>query len=166
MSVKLEKFIRLISSAANGLGTAGIFFMMAMVTVDVIMRYIFNSPINGAMEISEILLVLVVFLGLAAVQSKDEHVTVTLFISRFKNQARLILSIVMTSLALGFFILMIWQSTENAVSAWKAGSEFQDLEITTVPARLLVPVGVSLLCLELLVKIVLDINKLGKKGET
>ena len=164
--MNFEKLIRRVSSVANGLGTASIFFMMAMVTVDVIMRYIFNSPINGAMEISEILMVLVVFLGLAAVQSKEEHVSVTLFISRFNNKTRLIISIVMTNLALGVFILMIWQSTENAVSAWKAGSEFQDLEITTVPTRLLVPIGVSLLCLELLVKIVLDIKKLGNKGET
>jgi len=164
--LRLGKSIRPVSSAVNIVGIAGVFFMMAMVTVDVIMRYMFHSPINGAMEISEMLLVLVVFLGLAAVQSEEGHVRVTLVVLRFNNRTQLILGIVMTLLALCFFALMVWRSSDTAISAWQAGSEFQDLEITTFPIRLVVPLGVCFLCLELLLKLVLDINKLVKGGGT
>ncbi|MEM5472463.1 TRAP transporter small permease subunit [Hoeflea sp. AS60] len=56
--------------------------MMAMTIVDVIGRYVFNSPLSGAGELTEILLVSVIFMGLPAVTLEKGHVTVDLFTAR------------------------------------------------------------------------------------
>ena len=48
---------------------------MALTTVDVIGRYIFNWPLRGAFEITELLLLTLIFAGLPLVSRADEHVT-------------------------------------------------------------------------------------------
>lgn len=52
-----------------------LFILMAITTVDVIGRYIFNSPLRGAFEITELLLLTLIFAGLPLVSRADEHVT-------------------------------------------------------------------------------------------
>lgn len=56
--------------------------MMALTIVDVIGRYIFNSPLSGAGELTELILVSVIFMGLPAVTLEKEHTTVDLFTAR------------------------------------------------------------------------------------
>jgi len=64
------------------LGGIMLLVMMAMTIVDVIGRYVFNSPLGGAGELTELLLVSVIFMGLPAVTMQKEHVTVDLFTAR------------------------------------------------------------------------------------
>ena len=46
-----------------------------MTTADVIGRYIFNWPLRGAFEITELLLLTLIFAGLPLASRADEHVT-------------------------------------------------------------------------------------------
>lgn len=62
---------RLLGAAAAVL----LFGLMAVTTVDVIGRYIFNWPLRGGFEITELLLLTLVFAGLPLVSRADEHVT-------------------------------------------------------------------------------------------
>jgi len=59
--------------------------MMALTIVDVIGRYIFNSPLAGAGELTELILVSVIFMGLPAVTLEKEHTTVDLFTARMPD---------------------------------------------------------------------------------
>ncbi|MDQ2093126.1 TRAP transporter small permease [Rhodobacteraceae bacterium 10Alg 79] len=52
--------------------------MMGLTVCDVIGRYLFNSPIKGASELTELLLCAVIFVGLGAVSLAEDHVTVDL----------------------------------------------------------------------------------------
>ena len=62
--------------AALGLAASVILFVMMMVTfVDVIGRYVFNRPLNGAFEVTELMLLVLIFAGLPLVSHADEHVT-------------------------------------------------------------------------------------------
>lgn len=62
---------RLLGAAAALL----LFCLMAVTTVDVIGRYIFNFPLRGGFEITELLLLTLIFAGLPLVSRADEHVT-------------------------------------------------------------------------------------------
>ena len=59
--------------------------LMSMTVVDVIGRYVFNAPLRGAAELTEMLLASVIFLGLPAVALADEHVTVDLVTDRLPD---------------------------------------------------------------------------------
>lgn len=52
-----------------------LFCLMSVTTVDVIGRYVFNWPLRGGFEITELLLLTLIFAGLPLVSRADEHVT-------------------------------------------------------------------------------------------
>jgi TRAP-type C4-dicarboxylate transport system permease small subunit len=62
---------RLLGAAAAVL----LFGLMTLTTADVIGRYVFNWPLRGAFEITELLLLTLVFAGLPLASRADEHVT-------------------------------------------------------------------------------------------
>ena len=64
LSNTLAKGVRLTNSAVKYVCASLLFFMMALGTVDVIGRYLFNNPILGTLEVFEILLPAIVLLGL------------------------------------------------------------------------------------------------------
>ena len=67
---------------ALALAAGGAMLVMVVLTcVDVIGRYGFHNSVFGASEMIELLMVAVVFGGLAFVTASDEHITVTLFLS-------------------------------------------------------------------------------------
>jgi TRAP-type C4-dicarboxylate transport system permease small subunit len=47
--------------------------MMGLTFVDVIARYVFNRPLAGAFEVTELLLLVLIFAGLPLVTHADEH---------------------------------------------------------------------------------------------
>jgi TRAP-type C4-dicarboxylate transport system permease small subunit len=52
-----------------------LFVLMAVTTVDVIGRYLLNWPLRGGFELTELLLLTLIFAGLPLVSRADEHVT-------------------------------------------------------------------------------------------
>ena len=52
-----------------------LFGLMLLTTADVIGRYVFNWPLRGAFEITELLLLALIFAGLPLASRSDEHVT-------------------------------------------------------------------------------------------
>jgi TRAP-type C4-dicarboxylate transport system permease small subunit len=62
--------------ALLGLASAVILFAMMLLTfADVVARYLFNFPLRGAFEITELMLLVLIFAGLPLVSHADEHVT-------------------------------------------------------------------------------------------
>lgn len=67
----------------GGIGAVFLVAMMGLTVCDVVGRYLFNAPIKGAGELTEILLCAVIFLGLGAVSLAEGHVTVDLLTDKF-----------------------------------------------------------------------------------
>jgi TRAP-type C4-dicarboxylate transport system permease small subunit len=68
--------------------SATLFSMMWITFVDVIGRYVFNHPLQGAYEITELLLAVLVFGGLPLVTERSEHVATPLFDNFLHGLAR------------------------------------------------------------------------------
>jgi TRAP-type C4-dicarboxylate transport system permease small subunit len=62
----------------EGVAGATLFGMMLLTTADVGGRYFFNSPILGAVELTQLMLAALVFLSLPVVCWRQEHVSVDL----------------------------------------------------------------------------------------
>ena len=59
-----------------------LFCMMTLTFVDVVLRYIFNAPLKGSFEITELMLVVLIFAALPLVSRREEHVVMD-FLDRF-----------------------------------------------------------------------------------
>jgi TRAP-type C4-dicarboxylate transport system permease small subunit len=77
--------------------------------VDVIGRYAFAQPLNGASEITELLVMAIVFAGLPAICLDDAHITVDLFTSALKGRAAAIQVFVARLFVSGVLGLVAWQ---------------------------------------------------------
>ena len=62
------------ADALLGLAASAILLAMMLLTVvDVVARYVFSRPVRGAFEITELMLVVLIFAGLPLVSFSDEH---------------------------------------------------------------------------------------------
>ena len=65
---------------ALGVTSAVVLFLMMMITaVDVIGRYVFNKPLAGGFEITEMLLAALIYCGLPLVSQRREHIVIDTF---------------------------------------------------------------------------------------
>src|ERR1043165_9608954 len=83
--------------------------MMCLTFADVVARYLFNRPIRGAFELTELGLLVLIFAGLPLVSHADEHVTMD-FIDRILpgRLARLWVQ-VMHAVCAAIMFFLAWQ---------------------------------------------------------
>lgn len=146
-----------------------ILVMMLLTTADVAFRFFLNSPIPGAYELSEFLLVGVVFLAISYVQACRAHIMVDLFTDRLPRWATLGLDILSALLALVVFAVLTWQAGFQAWRAWVIDDYTMGLIAYPIwPARAALALGVAVYCLRLILDIandgVLLVRSLGEGG--
>lgn len=90
--------------------------MVSLTVADVIGRYAFNRPINGAFELTEIMLATVIFLALPLTTARGEHIQVELLTTtrmpRF-NQLLDLLPTVATGIILAVISWRVWIHAEK-----------------------------------------------------
>jgi TRAP-type C4-dicarboxylate transport system permease small subunit len=72
----------------GGVAAALLFVMMSVTFVDVTGRYVFNSPLPGGYELTQLLMLSLVFAGLPTVTRRGDHITVGLFDNAFRGWVR------------------------------------------------------------------------------
>lgn len=77
-----------------GVTSAVVLFLMMMVTaVDVAGRYLFNKPLNGGFEITEMMLAALIYCGLPLVSHRREHIVVDTFDPLMSTRVRRVLDV-------------------------------------------------------------------------
>ncbi|MGZ5158802.1 MAG: TRAP transporter small permease [Caldimonas sp.] len=77
-----------------GVTSAGVLFLMMFITaVDVAGRYLFNKPLPGGFELTELLLAALIYCGLPLVSARREHIVIDTFDAWFSARLRRALDI-------------------------------------------------------------------------
>jgi TRAP-type transport system small permease protein len=96
--------------------SAILFAMMTLTFVDVVARYVFNRPVQGAFEVTELMLVVLIFAGLPLVSYADEHVTMD-FVDRLLRpgaRARLKRGVhVVTAAIMALLAWLVWLKADR-----------------------------------------------------
>ncbi len=82
---KINGGMRKVSFGVCYVSMAITFILMCMTIIDVVMRYFFHSGFKGNIELTEIGIALIVFLGLSFTQYVGGHVHVDIFVNMIKN---------------------------------------------------------------------------------
>jgi TRAP-type C4-dicarboxylate transport system permease small subunit len=82
---------------------------MLVTFVDVVARYLFNRPIRGAFELTELTLLVLIFAGLPLVSHADEHVTMDFIDRMLPQRAVPILVRLIHALVAAVFFFLTWQ---------------------------------------------------------
>jgi len=113
--------------------SALLFAMMCLTFVDVVARYLFNSPLRGGFEVTELMLLVLIFAGLPLVSHGDEHVTMD-FIDRMLP-ARAVAALVrlVHALVAAMFLFLTWQMLIKAQRIAGYGDTTDVLRIAVGP---------------------------------
>lgn len=150
----LEKGITNASNVLNVIGMVLLFVLMMQGAADVIGRYLFNKPIIGTMERSQVFLALMVVLGWGYTQIARGHVTVEFFLRRFPSRVRAITNFVTNFLVLVLFSLIVWQAVITAKLYHEAGRLIFTIHWPLAPFQLFVSLGALVLCLVLIMDMI------------
>lgn len=103
------------ADAALGVAASAILMaMMCLTFADVVARYVFNRPIRGAFEVTELLLLVLIFAGLPLVSHADEHVTMDFIDRLLRGGARAWLNRSVDPLVAALMFFMAWQVSIKA----------------------------------------------------
>jgi TRAP-type C4-dicarboxylate transport system permease small subunit len=149
---KFEQGIHKASITFNYIALLFLFLMMLLVAVDVLGRYIFNSPFTGSFDSIEMMMVVVVFCSLAYCTLVEGHVRVDIILGRLSQRPKSILSIITFIPSVFIVALITWRL---GVRVWSIlqdlpGPTTLTLQIPHWPLIILATIGCFLFCLELI----------------
>jgi TRAP-type C4-dicarboxylate transport system permease small subunit len=157
------RIIERVTEISHILGQSIAILMMFLVAADVFMRYIFGQSIAGALEVTELMMVLIVFWAIPYVELKEGHVRVELAISRFPPKIRWGAECVGTILGIGIFSLWVWQSFIRSLFLWQKGDVSGYLRSPISPFLLVITFGCVMTWFQLVLKLLRIMAK--RKGD-
>ena len=128
--------------------------MMLLTVVDVVARYVFSRPLRGAFEITELMLLVLIYAGLPLVSFADEHAVMD-FIDRLlgpRGQGWLERAVQLVNA--GFMFLLTWLVWRKADRIWAYRDATDVLRIVYGPFVYFMAVTLALACVIHLYKVV------------
>ena len=166
---KLGRLINGPSSLLANLSMVVVTIMMVHVVADVSMKYLFNSPIHGTLEIvAAYYMVAVVFLPLAHATRHGGQIIVELFTRGMSVRNVRRLDGAVGVLGAAYLAMFTWQTFNEAVRRTRGGEMWETAEdlVAVWPSRWLLPLGFAIASLYLLHRAIEDLRGAGAASET
>ncbi len=140
-----NRLIRPLSKLLNGIGAGLCFLIMFLILVDVTLRYFFKTSVPGSTELVELILVGLVFLGIAYTQFEKGHINIDFLTSRLPHNIQSIVGSITYLLTLGIVALITWRIFEYAKKSAdvKVGILYIPVSLLSIWQLLVVPCCVS-----------------------
>ncbi len=118
MNAPDQRWRRHADALLGAAASAVLLAMMLLTVVDVVGRYVFRRPVRGAFEVTELMLVVLIFAGLPLVSFADEHAVMD-FIDRVLGpRARRRLQRGVQAVNTAFMFLLAWLVWRKADRIW------------------------------------------------
>jgi len=134
--------------------------LMVLTVANVILRDVFNKPIRGTPELSEFMMVIVIFLALAWCAVTRKHVRVDLIVSRFPSRVQAIVDSITLFATLGIFVIITWRSFLESMAVYDTTSL---LRLPHAPFYWIMTVGLAVFCLSIAVLLIENIAEARKR---
>lgn len=136
--------------AIGSLSALLIVVMVAIILPDVIARKTLSWTIPGAAEVNTLLLVMLVYLGLAGAEARQAHYSVNIVTKALPLALRLIAAILSKLLCLVFSGFLAWFTIKSAAHSYSASEEsFGIVSFPVWPSRIAIALGLTMLTLQL-----------------
>lgn len=158
-------FTKIVNSVSHKFSIIGVITLaglMLMTVSDVFLRALFNAPIMGSLEVTELLMIVIVYPGLAWVAVKRANVKVDLVVGRFSARTQGIFDSVTCFMSLLVAALIAWFNIPQAFYMWERLIATDLLDIVHFPFFFLISFAFFLLCFALIIDLVESVNKAVK----
>ncbi|MCK4709086.1 MAG: TRAP transporter small permease [Gammaproteobacteria bacterium] len=143
---KLESVLTLI-------GGIVIFLLVFLATANVLGRWIFSLPISGYIDWVEQAMAFFAFLGIAFTQREGGHIRMDMLVGHIHGRPLWVTEFISTLLMLFITLILIYGSFLHFLRAYQIGDSSLDINLPVWPAKLVVPVALTVLALRLLLQL-------------
>lgn len=143
----LRRLDSILSWSALIAGASGMFVLSILIVTDVSLRYIFNSPITGAQDISILALILIVAAAIPYAARSGMHVFVEILESALGRLGCRITSLLARVLGCGMITALTWKLILGAQEAEEFAESTPVLELSYGPYYLVLAAGFGLYAL-------------------
>ena len=152
---KVEPVITSIEDWMNLFAVGIIMFLMFFTVFEIIGRYAFNAPIPGHVEIVELIMAGVVFLGIAHTEKEGGHVRMELFLTKvLKNRSYHAAEMITIMLSFCVYLIIFIFSFKSTVNAFQVGDTTGYIYWPTWPSKMAIPIGSFFLCIRFILEFI------------
>ncbi|MFW5899033.1 MAG: TRAP transporter small permease [Jiangellaceae bacterium] len=116
--------------------------VMLLTVYNILGRWLFGEPFRGTIELTELAMLGIVYLGLGYAQHRDSHISVDLLYRRFRRPTRKAIDLFAAVLSVGILGLMAWQLAAYAEVLSSGGRETAARGLPLAPFAYAAVVGV------------------------
>ncbi|MDY6825633.1 MAG: TRAP transporter small permease [Bacillota bacterium] len=140
-----EKFVYWLSETAAIIGTIVLVILMTMTVYDVLMRTFFNETLVGAIELTEMMMPIIGFLGIAWCALQGGHVSVDILISSLSEDKQRFFDILNYLLAAVVTFLIGWFTLQQGIFIKGINVVTDSLDIPKYPFMIITALGFFLM---------------------
>jgi TRAP-type C4-dicarboxylate transport system permease small subunit len=131
----------------------GVFALMMIGVAQILSRKIINWPIYGYIDIVEIMMSFLVFMGLAYTERLGGHIRMELILTFLPK--RLVNAFEILGVLLGLFVVgvLTYYTGTHALRSYTSGDSTMDAQIALWPSKLVVSLSLALLFVRLLIEL-------------
>jgi len=153
-AVAMDRWVAKVEDWLNVAGVILIAVMGSVTVVAVIGRYVFRWALRGQVDITEILMAGIVFLGLAFTLRVGGHIRIEFFVGMLKGRFYHLSEFSTLLLSLFLFAVTFISSLRFTIDAWVVGDITGEVYLPTWPAKLCIAIGSLLICLRLVIMLI------------
>lgn len=146
---KIDRWVFKAESFFNLLGGIIIFVVVLLAVANIVGRKLLNTPVNGYIDWVEQSMAFFAFLGIAYCQREGGHIRMDIVVSKLKGRVLWLFECISTVFMLVVTLLLIYGSWLHFERAYTRGDSSIDINLSTWPAKLVVPIALSILALRL-----------------
>ncbi len=156
---RLYQYLRMVcDNLSRGLGyivALVVLVMFGSIFSQVVCRYVFNSPINWAEELTQFLMAWMSFLGAGIAVWSWSHVGIDLLLNKLKGRAHILVALTIRCAVLPFSLFLFIAGIDFVIGS--QGMVSDGMRIPMIYPRLAVPVGGATMVLFTLTHILGDL---------
>lgn len=150
---RLDRLYFRLESFLNLAGGLVILALVLLATINVLGRWIFDSPINGYIDWIEQAMAFMAFLGIAYTQREGGHIRMDMVVGQLQGRSLWLAEFLSTLLMLLLTLVLTWGSWLHAQRALQLGDSSLDIDLPTWPAKMVVPIALGVLALRLMLQL-------------
>ena len=146
----LNKVTGLVARILLLMGASILSVMMFLTMADVVLRYVFGSPVSGAYEMTQYMMAIVIPFGIVYCAHEKGHVSVDVLFDLLPKRIQGVFSCITSLIVIVLFILIAWQNVLFVHETYESGLTSAVLYIPSYPFVGTIALGFVALCLVLL----------------
>jgi TRAP-type C4-dicarboxylate transport system permease small subunit len=150
---RFDRYYFKFESLLNLIGGLVIFIIVLLAVANILGRKLLGIPVSGYIDWTEQSMVFFAFCGIAYCQRLGGHIRMDILVSKLRRRALWSFELVSTLIMLTITVLLIMGSFDHFLRAWTFGDSSLDIDLPIWPAKLVVPVMLTVLAIRFCINI-------------